>query len=60
MVKWIFVVLCSIACGDNESLPTCAELGCIYAPSGSPVAWEPCSADAATCWCLAPAKECER
>lgn len=45
---------------DSETVPTCAELGCPNAPSGSSIIWEPCAADQEICYCGAPAERCER
>jgi hypothetical protein len=36
--------------------PTCASLGCPYAPSGNPSIWAPCSGN--YCWCGHPAQAC--
>ena len=43
------------ACADPDPpLPACADLGCVAAPSGSPLAWEPCPDEAEVCWCAIP------
>ena len=58
-------LLCALACVSalagcaeppepDEPIPRCADVGCPLAPSGDPVAWEPCDPDAASCWCGAP------
>jgi hypothetical protein len=39
-----------------DEAPTCAELGCPFAPSGSPEQWTPCADD--LCWCGSPAVQC--
>lgn len=37
------------ACGGEPDLPTCAELSCRWAASGTPDHWTPCFTD--KCWC---------
>jgi len=47
------VVIAIGACGGMETnearLPTCAELGCRWAASGTPDDWSPCTEG--ECWC---------
>ncbi len=54
----VALVLALVGCLDDaKPLPTCAELGCPIAPSGSPDQWEPCD-DGGICWCGVPALTC--
>src|ERR1043166_8405708 len=46
-------ILLAGACGDDPALPTCAEIGCGVAASGSSEEWKPCTDD--VCWCSDPA-----
>lgn len=51
-MKLILALVLLAGCLDTvaaESSPTCADLGCPVAPSGSPELWEPCTTS--VCWC---------
>ena len=48
-MKTMIVALLFTAC-TTDPLPSCADLGCSIAPSGSPDIWEPCE-DPDQCWC---------
>lgn len=39
-----------------EQYPSCADLGCVARPSGSPNIWTPCTTE--LCWCRNPAQRC--
>jgi hypothetical protein len=39
-------------CGDGDRMPTCEEVGCGAAASGTPDDWTPCNGSA--CWCDVP------
>ncbi len=46
----IVVVLVVPACAaESESVPSCIDVGCIEAPSGSPDTWSPCAEP--VCFC---------
>lgn len=49
---------CPLPASCPTPLPSCADLGCPYKPSGSPLIWEPCFAE--QCWCGSPAVACDR
>lgn len=48
-------VVTSGICQDGHDCthlpPTCAQLGCPYAPSGTSYTWTPCPESVALCWC---------
>lgn len=50
-------VAASDVCQDGHDCshlpPTCAELGCPYAPSGTSWTWSPCPQSQQLCWCWA-------
>lgn len=50
-MKTVLIVLMLLALGacSGDDLPTCAEMGCRWAASGSPDHWSPCTSD--VCWC---------
>jgi hypothetical protein len=51
-MRALLLALCLCACADAAPTPSCAELGCSTAPSGSPAIWTPC--DTSVCWCRDP------